>query len=255
MDGLNHEYHIICDKKDIGKYVIIPGDPDRVPKIADLLERPYKVCQCREYNVYSGYLEGELVTVCSSGIGGPSAAIAMEELHNMGADTFIRCGTCGGINTKVQSGDIVVALSAIRYEHTSLEYAPIEYPATADFGIVKELEKASATLGYTAHVGVVQCKDAFYGQHNPEKSANSIELLAKWEAWKKLGVLASEMESAALYVVAANLGIRCGSCFHVVWNQEREKTGLPQERSMDTSGAIKVAVEAMRNVIKQDKVK
>ncbi len=158
----------------------------------------------------------------------------MEELHKCGADTFIRTGTCGGIDLNVQSGDVVVATGAIRYEHTSREYAPIEFPAVADWEITNALVDATKAMGYPLHIGVVQCKDSFYGQHDPAASPVYYELQQKWESWKRLGVKASEMESAALFVVAAALGCRCGSCFHVVWNQEREAAGLDQKMSEDT---------------------
>jgi uridine phosphorylase len=209
----------------------------------------------REYNVYTGTLLGQKVSVCSTGIGGPSASIAMEELAAIGADTFIRIGTCGGIDLNVQPGDVVVATGAIRFEHTSLEYAPIEYPAVADFDVAWALKTASQELGYATHTGIVQCKDAFYGQHSPEKSPVYYELLNKWESWKRLGVKASEMESSALFVVANALHVRCGSCFHVVWNQEREKAGLFMPMTEDTSGAVKVGIEAMKRIIAADLAK
>ena len=177
----------------------------------------------------------------------------MEELHNIGADTFIRVGTCGGIDIDVKSGDIVVATGAIRYEHTSQEYAPIEYPAVPDFGITTALVQACKNLGKRFTTGVVQNKDSFYGQHSPEKSPVYYELLQKWESWKRLGVKASEMESAALFVVASALKCRCGSCFHVIWNQEREKLGLDQDMSEDTSSAVKVGVEALKLIIEEDR--
>ena len=207
----------------------------------------------REYNVWTGTLLGEKVTACSTGIGGPSASIAMEELHKCGADTFIRTGTCGGIDVNVQSGDIVVATGAVRFEHTSLEYAPLEFPAVADFGIVDCLVRATKALGYPLHTGIVQCKDSFYGQHDPAASPVYYELQQKWESWKRLGVKASEMESAALFVVASALGCRCGSCFHVVWNQEREAAGLDQKMSEDTSTSVRVAVEALKLQIEADR--
>jgi uridine phosphorylase len=207
----------------------------------------------REYNVYTGKLLGQKVSVCSTGIGGPSAAIAMEELAAIGADTFIRIGTCGGIDLDVLPGDVVVATGAIRFEHTSLEYAPLEFPAVPDFGVTAALKAASEDLGFRTHTGVVQCKDAFYGQHAPEKSPVSYELLQKWESWKRLGVKASEMESAALFVVASALHVRCGSCFHAVWNQEREKLGMTMPMTEDTSGAIRVGIEAMKRIIAADK--
>ena len=253
MQELEKQYHIHCVPGDVGRYCILPGDPGRVPAIAALLDDARQVAYNREYNVWTGSLLGEKVSVCSTGIGGPSAAIAMEELVQCGADTFIRCGTCGGIALPVRSGDVVVATAAVRYEHTGLEYAPIEFPAVADLDITNALVSASRELGYPTHAGVVQCKDSFYGQHSPEKSPVFYELQNKWESWKRLGVLGSEMESAALFVVAAALGVRCGSCFHVVWNQEREKAGLDQDMSEDTSRAIRVSVEAVKRVILADR--
>jgi len=170
MHELERLYHIHCAKGEVGRYVILPGDPGRCPSIAALFDDAHLVARNREYTTYTGTLLGEKVSVCSTGIGGPSASIAMEELHQLGADTFIRTGTCGGIDLNVKSGDIVVATGAIRYEHTSLEYAPIEFPAVADFDITLALRQASEELGYCTHTGVVQCKDSFYGQHSPEKS-------------------------------------------------------------------------------------
>lgn len=253
MHELERQYHIHCAPGEVGRYVILPGDPGRCPSIAAHFEDAKLIAQNREYTTYTGTLLGEKVSVCSTGIGGPSASIAMEELHKLGADTFIRTGTCGGIELSVKSGDIVVATGAVRFEHTSLEYAPIEFPAVSDFGLAAALAEASRALGYTTHTGVVQCKDSFYGQHSPEASPVYYELLQKWESWKRLGVKASEMESAALFVVAAALHVRCGSCFHVVWNQEREKAGLDQDMSEDTSAAVKVAVEALKLVIERDR--
>lgn len=255
MQKLDKQMHIKCVEGDVGRYVILPGDPGRCEAIAAHFDNPVHVGMNREYNIYTGYLLGEKVSVCSTGIGGPSASIAMEELVNIGADTFIRVGTCGGIDINVQAGDVVVATGAIRFEHTSMEYAPIEYPAVSDFDIALALRDASKELGYRTHTGVVQCKDSFYGQHMPGKSPVHYDLLNKWESWKRLGVKASEMESAALFVVADALHVRCGSCFHVMWNQEREAAGLDQEMTHDTSGAIKVGIEALKKIIAQDKAK
>ncbi len=252
MQDIGTQFHIRCNVGDVGKYVFLPGDPGRCEQIASHFDNPVHIGMNREYNIYTGTLLGERVSVCSTGIGGPSAAIAMEELTNIGADTFIRIGTCGGINLDVLPGDIVVATGAILYEHTSLEYAPIEFPSVPSFDVTLALKNAGEALGYRTHTGVVQCKDSFYGQHSPEKSPVHYELLQKWESWKRLGVLASEMESAALFVVAAALGVRCGSCFHAVWNQEREKLGMAMPMTEDTSGAIKVGIEAMKELIKAD---
>ena len=250
---LAKQFHIACAQGDIGRYCILPGDPGRVPAIAALFDDAKQIAYNREFNVWTGTLLGEKVTACSTGIGGPSASIAMEELHKCGADTFIRTGTCGGIDLNVQSGDVVVATGAIRYEHTSREYAPIEFPAVADFQVTNALVEATKKLGFPLHTGIVQCKDSFYGQHDPAASPVYYELQQKWESWKRLGVKASEMESAALFVVASALRCRCGSCFHVVWNQEREAAGLDQRMSEDTSTSVRVAVEALKRLIQEDR--
>ena len=255
MQKQEKQYHIRCSEGDVGKYVILPGDPGRCEAIAALFDDAHHVSFNREYNIYTGTLLGEKVSVCSTGIGGPSASIAMEELHNIGAHTFIRTGTCGGIALDVQAGDIVIATGAIRFEHTSREYAPIEYPAVSDFEVTHALWQASKALGNRTHTGIVQCKDSFYGQHDPARMPVSYELLAKWEAWKRLGVKASEMESAALFVIANALGCRCGSCFHVVWNQEREAAGLDQQMTEDTANSVRTAVEALQILILQDRNK
>ena len=240
MQETEKQYHIQCVEGDVGRYVLLPGDPGRCEAIAKHFDNPVHIGMNREYNIWTGTLMGEKVSVCSTGIGGPSAAIAMEELVKIGADTFIRVGTCGGIHLDVKPGDVVVATGSIRFEHTSLEYAPIEYPAVANFDVAMALKTASEELGYDTHTGVVQCKDAFYGQHSPEKSPVYYELLNKWESWKRLGVKAS---------------VRCGSCFHAVWNQEREKAGMFMPMTEDTSGAIKVGIEAVKKLILQDKAK
>lgn len=255
MQATEKQYHINCVEGDVGGYVLLPGDPGRCEAIAQHFDNPVHIGMNREYNVYTGTLLGEKVSVCSTGIGGPSAAIAMEELVRLGAHTFIRVGTCGGIDLDVLPGDVVVATGSIRFEHTSLEYAPIEFPAVADFDVVAALKNASEELGYRTHTGVVQCKDSFYGQHCPEKSPVYYELLNKWESWKRLGVKASEMESSALFVVASALHVRCGSCFHTVWNQEREKAGMFMPMTEDTSGAIKVGIAAMKKLIAADRVR
>ena len=182
----------------------------------------------------------------STGIGGPSAAIALEELVKVGARTFIRVGTCGGVDVNVKGGDIVVATGAIRAEGTSREYAPIEYPAVANWDVVNALVMSAKKLGYEYHTGVVQCKDSFYGQHSPQTMPVSDELLYKWEAWKRLGCLASEMESAALFIVASYLKVKIGSVFLVVANQEREKSGMDNPIIHDTEKAIKTAIEAIK---------
>ena len=246
MDQTQLQYHIQCRPGDVGAYCLLPGDPGRCEKIAAYFDQAHFVAQNREFVTYTGKVGDKTVSVVSTGIGGPSAVIALEELAAIGAHTFIRIGTCGGIAQKVHSGDAVIAMSAVRHEGTSREYAPIEYPATADFTVTQALHQASCALALPAHVGVVQCKDSFYGQHSPARMPVARELLDKWEAWKRLGVLASEMESAALFTAAAALGVRCGAVFHTVWNQERKNAGLFEPDSHDTADAIRIAIEALR---------
>ena len=253
MNGTGIQYHLHIKKGDVGRYVILPGDPKRVPLIAKHLDDAHEVADSREFLTYTGYLLGEKVSVCSTGIGGPSASIALEELSKCGADTFLRMGTCGGIDLNVMGGDAVIATGAVRMEGTSMEYAPIEFPAVANFDVVSACRHAAIDGKYRYHMGIVQCKDSFYGQHEPDIMPVSYMLNAKWEAWKRLGVLASEMESAAMFTVASFLKVRCGSMFFVVGNQEREKLGLDNPKLHDTSLVIKLAVESMKNLIEADR--
>lgn len=247
-----YQYHTRLKNGDVGKYVILPGDPKRCEKIARHFEHPVLIADSREYVTYTGYLDGVKVSVTSTGIGGPSAAIALEELAAVGADTFIRVGTCGGMDLKVKSGDVVIATGAVRMEGTSKEYAPIEYPAVPDYTIVGALVSAAQALKKPFHVGVVQCKDSFFGQHSPETKPVGYELLNKWNAWLAMGCLASEMESAALFIVGSYLHVKVGSVFLAVANQEREKAGLENPVVHDTEGTIEVAIEAIRALIARD---
>ena len=210
------------------------------------------VADSREFVTYTGTIEGVKVSVTSTGIGGPSAAIAIDELAKCGADTFVRVGTCGGMQEEVKGGDLVIATGAVRMEGTSREFAPIEYPAVPDIHVTNALMNAADRLGISNHVGVVQCKDSFFGQHEPEIMPVSYELENKWQAWLRMGCLASEMESAALFIAGSFLRVRVGSCFLVVANQERAKKGLPNAQVHDTELAIKTAVEAIRELIKKD---
>ena len=246
------QYHLQIRKGDVGRYVILPK---RCAKIAAHFEDPKQIADNREYITYTGYLEGEKVSVTSTGIGGPSAAIAMEELVKCGADTFVRIGTCGGMDLEVKGGDIVIATGAVRMEGTSKEYAPIEFPAVADLEVTNALAGAARRLGYTYHTGIVQCKDSFYGQHDPQLMPVGYELMDKWQAWLRLGCKASEMESAALFVVASYLKVRCGSDFLVMGNQERDKRGMDNPIVHDTEAAVTVAVEAIRSLIHGDREK
>ena len=249
------QYHINVSAGEVGKYCILPGDPGRCEKIAAYFDEPYHVSTNREYCIWNGKIAGETVSVCSTGIGGPSAAIAIEELVACGAHTFIRVGTCGGIDLSVKAGDVVIANGAVRQDGTSREYAPLEFPAVSDPDVMFALREAAKEMGVTNHTGVVQAKDSFYGQHSPQRMPTSTALLEQWEAWKRLGVLASEMESGTLFTVGSFLRVRCGSVFSVVWNQERANAGLDTDADEhhDTTLAIKVGVEALKKLIISDR--
>ena len=249
---MEKQYHIDFDDSHGALYAILPGDPGRVEKIASHLDNPRFFHQNREYTAWLGEITGKIVMVISTGMGGPSAAIAIEELFKTGVRNFIRVGTCGGMALPVIGGDIVIATGAIRMEGTTKEYVPVEFPAVANLDITNALVKAAKNLGQKWHAGIVQCKDSFYGQHDPGRMPAGCELLDKWEAWKKAGCLASEMESAALYIVSQILGARAGCVLNVVWNQEREKAGMNSPRCHDTEGAIRTAVEAVKILIEND---
>ena len=252
-EGSGRQYHTQLAPEQVGEYVILPGDPGRCEKIAGFLDHPEKMASNREFTTWTGDLEGERVSVTSTGIGGPSAAIAMEELVRCGARTFVRVGTCGGMQKDVKGGDLIIATGAIRAEGTSREYVPIEFPAVPDFHVTAALQRAAEQLQYVHHLGVVQCKDSFFGQHEPEKKPAGHELLQKWDAWVRCGALGSEMESAALMIVASSLHVRMGTVLLVMASQEREKAGLPNPQVHDTTGAIRTAVEALRILIREDR--
>lgn len=246
-------YHVGFDDSHGAKYAILPGDPGRVEKIAGFLGNPRFHCQNREYTTWLGEVEGEKVLAMSTGMGGPSTAIGVEELYQTGVRTFIRIGTCGGMATPVMGGDLVVANAAIRMEGTSKEYVPIEFPAVSNIDVTNALVAAGKGLGVATHCGVVQCKDSFYGQHSPERMPVGEELMGKWRSWIMAGCLASEMESSALFIVSAVLGARAGCILNVCWNQERKRQGLSNPECHDTTMAIRAAVEAVRILVRQDK--
>lgn len=253
----NHkaQYHINITP-DVGAgYAILPGDPGRCEKIASFLDDAKQISQNREYNIWKGYLNNTPVLVCSTGIGGPSTAIAVEELAACGVHTMIRIGTCGGISMNVCAGDIVIASGAVRQDGTSREYAPLEFPAVPSTDVLFALVEAARNQSRLVHTGVVQSKDSFYGQHSPQRMPTSSELNEKWQAWKRLGVLASEMEASTLFTVGATLNVHTGAVFLSVWNQERANAGLDTDTDEvhDTTAAIKVAVDAIKLLINQSK--
>ena len=247
------QFHIRCAPGDVGNYVFLPGDPGRVPNIASYLKDAVPIAKNREFTTYTGDLDGVKVSVTSTGIGGPSASIAMEELTALGAHTFLRIGTCGGMQPDLKPGTLILPTGAIRMEGTSQEYLPLAFPAVPDFSLLEQLVHAAEVKSYPYRTGVVQCKDSFYGQHAPETMPIHRALTDNWEAWKAGGALGSEMESAALFITAAARRLRCATVLQMIWNQERTAvTRDVDQADDDMTHAIAVAVDAMRAVIAKD---
>jgi uridine phosphorylase len=249
--------HIRCDAGDVGGYVLLPGDPGRVPAIAAHLDDAREVAHFREYRTFTGTLEGTPVSVTSTGIGGPSAAIAIEELVQLGAHTFIRVGTCGALQAHVHLGDLVVASGAVRDEGTSRSYAPLAFPAVSSPEVVAALRESGTQRGATVHVGVVHTVDSFYGQHEPDRMPVGHELATRREAFTRLGVLCAEMETATVLVVAAGVhGCRAGSILAVAGNQaigeHLDSAEMTTRRDGAVELAIGTAVDAVRQLIGTD---
>jgi uridine phosphorylase len=247
-------YHIQLNRDDVGRYVLLPGDPGRCSLIAKHFDNAEKIAQNREYNTYTGYLLGEKVSVMSTGIGCPSAAIGVEELAAIGADTFIRVGTSGGMQQDTQVGDVVITSAAVRDEGTSQQYMPLAFPAVADLDVTLALREAAERLGVPYHVGITQSKDSFYGELQPERMPVADQLLSRWKAWIAGGVLCSEMEAAAIFVVSSVLKKRAGGIVLVVGNDEL--LPLPpaaQAKQRDLDPLIRTAIEAIKILIAKDR--
>ena len=213
LNEKGQQYHICCKPGDVGRYVLLPGDPFRTDYIASFLENPQLVAHNREHKTWTGLLNGVPVSVTSTGMGGPSAAIAIEELIHCGADTFIRIGTAGRLCDESQAGSImgIIAMGAVRSEGLTGEYVPYEYPAIADRHVVAALADSAEEMGYCFKEGIVHCKDSFYGQIDPDGLPNDEELKRKWRVWERSRVMASEMETAALLIISSIRGCRAGS--------------------------------------------
>lgn len=243
MLDMEVQHHIQCRKGDVGRYVFLPGDPGRVPMIAEFLDDAKQVAQNREYNVYTGTVLGEKVSVCSTGIGCPSTAIAVEELAAIGADTFIRVGTSGRMQPFIQPGDLVITWGAVRDEFTSQQYMPLSYPAVADVDVILSLREAARRGGVRHHVGISHSKDSFFGQHEPQRMPVGQDLQDRWNAWVQGGVMCSEMEASTLLVVARFLGKRAGGVMIAGGTHDGLTTLLG------------TAVDAVRVLIEKDRAK
>ena len=194
--------HLPLKIGEVARYVIVPGDPNRVEIIASVMDSYTLQGRNREFNAARGTYKGTDVSVVSTGIGCPSTAIAVEELAHVGAEVFIRIGTSGSVDNSVEKGDIFIATGAVRDDGTSKQYIPIEFPAVADFKLVANLIKASKDLNIDTKVGICQSKDSFFGEVEPERMPVAPYLHYKWKAWQKGGVGASEMEAATLFTLA-----------------------------------------------------
>ena len=200
--------HIALEKGDVGRYVFLPGSPERTEKIAAYFDHPKEIAYNREYRTFVGELDGEKVAVTSTGIGGPSAAIAVEELFQCGADTMLRVGTCASTSPRVSRGDVIIPNGAVRMEGVSLHYLPVEFPAVPDFQMLKAIEAAAQKLQYPYNVGVTITKASFYTQTAPETKPVGPELMYRWDAYEKGGATSTSMECSVLFTVGASLGIR-----------------------------------------------
>ncbi len=239
--GEGAQHHIQCRPGDVGRFVLLPGDPGRVRLIAAALDGARPVANNREYNTYTGTLAGVNVSVTSTGIGSPSTAIAVEELAAIGADTFIRVGTSGPMQPFIQPGDLIITSGAVRDEYTSQQYLPLRYPAVADHEVTLALRAAARARGVRHHVGLSHSKDSFYGQHEPQRMPVSGELQSRWNAWVQAGVLCSEMEASTLFVVARLLGRRAGGLM------------IAGGTSQDLDNLVQTAVAAIGKLIEQDR--
>ncbi len=236
------QYHIQCAPGEVGRYVLLPGDPGRVPLIASFLQDAQKIAQHREYTTYTGRLDGEKVSVTSTGIGGPSTAIAVEELARIGADTFVRVGTAGLMQPFMQPGDLVVVTASVRDEGTARHYMPEAFPAIADLDVAECLRQACQATGRRFHLGLAHSKDSFYGEIEPERMPIADQLTRDWKAWIQGGVLCSEMESATLFVVSSVLGKRAGGIMLTVSSE-----------SPDLRHLCSTAVDGVRRLIALDR--
>jgi uridine phosphorylase len=232
---------LTCQPGDIGKYVLLPGDPGRVPKISEHLENANMVASNREFTTYTGTLLGEKVSVTSTGIGGPSAAIAIEELIHLGAKVLIRVGTSGLMQKYMEPGDLVVAWGAVRDEYTSQQYVPLSYPAVADLEVTLALVKAANSFGLRHWIGVSQSKDSFYGEHEPTRMPVKEKLLENWQAWIQANVLCSEMEASILYVVSRMMNVKSGGVM------------VAGSTLQDLENLIKTAIGAVEILIQQER--
>jgi len=244
-------HHLQMKKGDVGRYVLLPGDPGRTDLIAKYFDNAKLVANNREYRSFTGTLLGEKVSVVSTGIGCPSTAIAVEELILLGADTFIRVGTSGGMQPEQEAGELAIVTGAIRDEGTTLHYMPPEFPAVADIDVVLALREAAQRTGAHYRLGISHSKDSFYGQHQPERMPVAERLMERWKAWKMGGAISSEMEAAAIFILSSIYRTRAGGIMLVAANQESKN---PERKIVeDLDELLRTSIEALKILIEQDR--
>lgn len=245
------QYHLRVDEGEIGRYVFLPGDPGRCELIAARFENARRIRSNREFTTYTGTLDHVGVSVVSTGIGGPSTAIAIEELHELGTHTIVRVGTCGAMREELAIGDVVIVQASVRDEGTSHQYMPPAVPAVPAFDVVAALREAASARGVRHHVGVAVSTDSFYAQRQAERMPVGAELAQRWESYRRSGAIAAEMETAAVFVVGASLGMRTGAVLAVIDRIAPELSALPQG-DLPLDALIDVGVDAMRRLIARD---
>lgn len=246
MSGQGRQHHTRLAPGDVGRYVLLPGDPGRCEPIAALFDDAAHVATNREYTSWTGTLQGERVSVVSTGIGCPSAAIAVEELIKIGADTFIRVGNAGAMQPDIPSGQLAIVTGAIRDEGTSGHYLPMEFPAIADHQVVAALTTAAKKTGASYRLGISQSKDSFFGEWEPDRMPMAGRLKGRWSAWVAGGAICSEMEAAAIFVIGSINRVRTGGIMHM-WSEGEDAIADEIDALLETS------VEALRVLIAEDR--
>ena len=237
-------FHLGLTKNDLqgAQLAIVPGDPERVEKIAALMDKPVKLASHREFTTWRAELDGKAVIVCSTGIGGPSTSIAVEELAQLGIRTFLRIGTTGAIQPHINVGDVLVTTASVRLDGASLHFAPMEFPAVADFECTTALVEAAKSIGATTHVGVTASSDTFY----PRVVSR---FKGSMEEWQSMGVMNYEMESATLLTMCASQGLRAGMVAGVIVNRTQQEIPNAETMKQTESHAVKIVVEAARRLL------
>jgi uridine phosphorylase len=242
------QYHIRAKPGDVGEVVLLPGDPGRVEPIAKLLDRPRLIARNREFTTYTGELNGRMVSVCSTGIGSPSTAIAVEELAAIGAKTFIRVGTTGSIQKGVHFSDLVIATAAVRDEGTTPSYVPLSYPAVADVELATAMLAAARAMKQTAHAGIVRSHDALYTDLHAARMPRREDLELALKVWSRAHVLCNDMETSTIFVICALRGLMGGSLLTVVNEPGEEEIDPARVAALDLTPMFRVALSAVEQL-------